>query len=234
MRRLHIRTTCLLSLVATLALFPAMSRAESALAASFGTTGLGVEWITPLNDELRARVMLTYIGVDADLEEDDIDYEAEFDSANFGAVLEWHPFGGGFRVSGGLVGTNFGFDLLSDSAQQSYDIGNDTYSGNLQLQGDVEFADVAPYLAIGWSSDLDDHGLYMGLELGVLYVGSPRLSLDASGEIIGEDINNGQPISVGSVAEFQADLELERQQLEDDLEDFSFYPILTFSVGYRF
>ncbi|MGI9295891.1 MAG: hypothetical protein ACR2PS_18060 [Pseudomonadales bacterium] len=234
MRRPYVHVTCLLSLVLTMALLPATSQAESALSASFGTTGLGVEWITPLNDKLRARVMLTYIGIDGDLEEEDIDYEIEFDSANFGAVLEWHPFGGSFRVSGGLVGTNFGFDLLSDSAQQSYDIGNDTYSGNLQLEGDVEFADVAPYFAVGWSSDLDDYGLYLGLEFGVLYVGSPRLSLDASGEIISEDINNGQPVNVGNNADFQADLELERQNLEDEVEDYSLYPILTFSVGYRF
>lgn len=234
MRQLQLHVTCLLSLVLTLALLPAMSRAESALSASFGTTGLGVEWITPFNDRLRARVMLTYIGVDADLEEEDIDYEIEFSSANFGAVLEWHPFAGSFRVSGGLVGTNFGFDLMSDNAQQSYDIGNDTYSGNLQLEGEVEFSNVAPYLAVGWSSDLDDYGLYLGVELGVLYVGSPNLSLEASGQVISEDINNGQPINAGNNADFQADLELERQNLEDELEDFSFYPILTFSVGYRF
>lgn len=232
MRQLQLHV--LLSLVFALALLPSVSRAESALAASFGTTGLGVEWITPLNDKLRARVMLTYIGIDADLEEDDIDYEAEFSSANFGAVLEWHPFAGGFRVSGGLVGTNFGFDLLSENGQQSYDIGNDTYSGDLQLEGDVEFSNVAPYLAVGWSSDLDDYGLYLGVELGVLYVGSPNLSLDASGEIISEDINDGRAINVGNNADFQADLERERQSLEDELEDYSIYPILTFSVGYRF
>lgn len=235
MRRLHIHVSFLsLALAITIALLPATSRAESALAASFGTTGLGVEWITPLNDRLRARVMLTYIAINADLEEEDIDYEVEFDSANFGAVLEWRPFGTNFRLSGGLVGTSFGFDLQSDNAQQSYDIGNDTYSGNLQLEGDVEFADVAPYVSIGWSSDLDDYGVYLGIELGLLYVGNPSLSLDASGDIVSDDINNGRPIQVRNNAEFQADLELERQKLEDDLEGYALYPILTFSVGYRF
>ncbi len=233
MRQLKPHFICLFSLL-YLAFLPATSRAEQAISGSLGTTGLGVEWITPLNDTLRARVMLTYMGIDIDLDEQDVDYTAEFSSANIGAALEWHPFQTGFRVSAGLVGTNFGFDLQSDGGQQSYNIGNATYSGTLQLDGEVEFANVAPYLAIGWSSELDDYGLYLGCELGVLYVGSPNLSLDASGQVVAADINNGRPINVANNADFQADLERERQELEDDLQDFSFYPILTFNVGYRF
>ncbi len=234
MRRLTYHVICLFSLVPCLTLLPIAARAEQAVSGSLGTTGLGVEWITPLSDTLRARVMLTYMNIDLDLDVDDIDYTAEFSSANVGAVLEWHPFETGFRVAGGLVGTNFGFDLQSDSSQQSYDIGNDTYSGTLQLEGDVEFASVAPYLAVGWSSDLDDYGLYLGLELGVLYVGSPNLSLDASGAVRSDNFNAGRPVNVDNNADFQADLERERKDLEDELEDYSFYPILTLSVGYRF
>lgn len=231
MRRFTARLSCLLPLVITVCLLPAAVRAEQAISGSLGTTGLGVEWIAPFNDTLRARVMLTYLGIDGDLEEEDIDYDIEFSSGSVGALLEWHPFASSFRLSGGLVGTNFGFDLQSQGAQ-SFDIGDNTYTGPLTLDGDVEFSDVAPYLAIGWSSDLEDPGLYLGLEFGVLYVGSPKLSLQASGEVTSD--LNGQPINVANNADFQADLELERQNLEDDLEDFSFYPVLTFSVGYRF
>ena len=232
MRRLTPGFTCLFSLALCLALLPTLLRAEQAISGSLGSTGLGVEWITPLNDRLRARVMLTYIAIDVDLDEQDVDYTAEFSSANVGAALEWHPFQTGFRVSGGLVGTNFGFDLQSDGGQQSYAIGNTTYTGELQLDGEVDFANVAPYLAIGWSSELDDYGLYLGCEFGVLYVGSPNLSLDASGQV--NDSNTGRRINVANSADFQADLERERKNLQDDLEDFSFYPILTINVGYRF
>ena len=65
-----------------------------------------------------------------------------------------------------------------------------------------------------------------------LYVGSPNLSLDASGQV--NDSNTGRRINVANSADFQADLERERKNLQDDLEDFSFYPILTINVGYRF
>ena len=232
MRRLTLSFTCLFPLALCLALLPATTNAEQAISGSLGTTGLGIEWITPLSDRLRARVMLTYIAVDIDLDEQDVDYTAEFSSANVGAVLEWHPVGTGLRVAGGLVGTNFGFDLQSDGGQQSYNIGNATYSGTLQLDGEVEFANVAPYLAVGWSSELDDYGLYLACELGVLYVGSPNLSLDASGQI--DDSNTGQRLNVANSADFQADLERERANLEDDLQDFSFYPILIINIGYRF
>lgn len=234
MHRLKTHIPVLFSVAVGLISLPTLAQAEQAISGSLGSTGVGVEWITPFNDALRARVMLTYMAVQIDLDEDDIDYTADFSSANFGAVLEWHPFESGFRVSGGLVGTNFGFDLESESSQQSYNIGNDTYTGTLQLDGDVEFASVAPYLAVGWSSDLDDYGLYLGLELGVLYVGSPNLSLNASGEVISDDFNGGRPVNAANSADFQADLERERENLEDALQDYSFYPILTLSVGYRF
>jgi hypothetical protein len=51
--------------------------------------------------------------------------------------------------------------------------------------------------------------------------GSPKLNISADG-------------SLSSNATFQSNLERERQDLEDELENFEFYPVISFGITYRF
>ncbi|MDX1698908.1 MAG: hypothetical protein R3308_11500, partial [Thiohalobacterales bacterium] len=49
------------------------------------------------------------------------------------------------------------------------------------------------------------------------------------------DINSpGGFVPVTAFPQFQDDLEQERQEIEDDLEDYSLWPVLAFSIGFRF
>ena len=210
------------------------TRADNALSASLGSTGIGLEWITRLNDGLNARFLLTSIGIDTDIEEDDIEYRAEWSSTNFGALLDWHPFPSGFRISGGLVSTNFGIDLKSESSQQQYSVGETTYTGSFDLRGELEYTHVAPYVSIGWSSDLKEKGAYFSGEFGAIVIGDPRLAVSASGTAVSPDVNGGNPIDVGSNPDFQSDLEIERQNLLDELSDFTVYPVVTLGFGFRY
>lgn len=211
------------------------TRADSATALSLGTTGVGIELIYSLGHKLNARVVGQYGGFELDYEETDIEYDAEYESINFGAMLDWHPFGGSFRLTGGLVRTNFGVELDASTRNEQFELGDETYisQDGVNLFGEAEFNDVAPYLALGWSSNLDNDGLYFGGEIGLMYVGSARLSYGANGCVNVED-NAGDCVVVSAVPEFQDDLEQERQDIEDDLEDYSLWPILAISIGYRF
>lgn len=205
--------------------------AEQALNVTAGTTGLGLEWSYPLSEKLRVRAILSSFSLDRDETEDDIDYQYEFESNNLGAVLDWHPFAGAFRLTAGLVRTDFGIDLKSETSQNNYEIGDSVYSGEIKLTGEADFASMAPYLGFGWASNLQRSGLYFSGEIGVLMVGDPKLSFEATGRA---SKNGGPLLDVGSNPEFQADLEKERRSLEDDLSDFDMWPILTFGFGYRF
>lgn len=218
--------------IITLAFFAsAPLHAEQALNATLGTTGIGLEWSYPLNDKLRARAILSALSLDQDETEDDIDYEFEFESNNIGAVLDWHPFAGAFRLTAGLVRTDFGVELDSEAAQDVYNIGGTDYTGSLKLTGEAEFSNMAPYLALGWASNLRRSGFYFSGEIGVLMVGEPKLSFSASGSA---STGGGPVFDVGSNPQFQADLEAERQELEDDLSDFDLWPVLNVGIGYRF
>lgn len=220
-------------LTATLLLLSANTAfAQNALNATVGTTGLGLEWASSLHPKLRVRGVLSYLTFEHDDTEEGIDYTIDFDSNNLGAILDWHPFAGSFRLSAGLVSTNFGLDFRSDSSQNNFEIGNSTYTGNLKLEGEADFNPIAPYAGFGWASDLSRSGLYFSGELGVLFIGKPKLSYDASGQA--RDQSGGPVFDVGSNPQFQADLEIERQLLEDEFEDISMWPVLNIGIGYRF
>jgi len=208
------------------------SFAQNALNATVGTTGLGLEWASSLHPNLRVRGVLSYLTFELDETEEGIDYNIDVESNNLGAILDWHPFSGCFRLSAGLVSTNFGLDLKSDSSQNNFEIGDNIYTGNLKLEGDTDFNYIAPYAGFGWASDLSRTGLYFSGEIGVLFIGKPKISYDASGQV--SDQSGGPVFDVGSNPQFQADLEIERQLLEDELEDFSMWPVLNIGIGYRF
>lgn len=71
-----------------------------------------------------------------------------------GAMLDWFPGSGGFRVTGGL----------RDGADRSRD-------GMLRGR-------LAPYIGLGWQGALLDGRIMVGLDLGALYQGHPDVHLD--------------------------------------------------------
>ena len=64
-------------------------------------------------------------------------------------------------------------------------------------------------------------------DIGVLFQGSPKLELHATGPI-----NN--PTSPLYDPQFAIDLEKERQSSQDDMSSFKWYPVLGIALEYRF
>lgn len=64
-------------------------------------------------------------------------------------------------------------------------------------------------------------------DLGALVTGEPDVELDA-------ELNAPFPIPPEIQVLIDAFLAREQQQLEDEIGDFSVYPVLAFGVGYRF
>lgn len=86
------------------------------------------------------------------------------------------------------------------------------------LSSVTSFDSVAPYLGAGFDFDLFDR-LGLSLDFGVLWQGDPLVSMTATG-LLAQDPG------------FMADLEAERQQLENEVEDFKAYPVV--SIGFNF
>lgn len=212
-------------------LLPSPLALSDGIGASIGMHGVAIEYEKTFSDMLGARFTLSDMPLERDIEESDIEFEVEYDRTNAGVILDYHPFAGSFHISGGVYVGDHNWNMEASANNGEYAIGEDTYtSSNLQLSARVAYAKSAPYLGIGWGNTLGETGLSGNLDIGILYVGSPNASFHASGVVSDGTIT----ADVASFPEFQENLEIERAELESELEDFEFMPVIQFGLAYRF
>ena len=88
------------------------------------------------------------------------------------------------------------------------------------LQSVTSFDSVSPYLGAGFDFDVFGR-LGLSLDFGVLWQGDPIVTLTADGLL-------------ASDPGFLADLEVERQQLENEVEDLKAYPVVSLGFNFNF
>lgn len=182
-----------------------------------GTTGLGIEATWRLTDSVNLRGGYYAFDYGTDLEEEGVEYDGDLKLRNAAVFADWHPFGGAFRLSAG--GVQSGNEFLG-SADGDLDVGDNTYAG--QLEAEVSWSGLAPYLGIGFGNAMRGGRLSFSFDLGVMFTGSPDVRLDGS-------VND--PALEDAFAE---DLARERDNLEDELSDVKYYPVVSLGFAYRF
>ena len=115
-----------------------------------GTLGLGGRVTVPVGAEvnIRAGVDLQPISIEESIS--DVDYDLNLPSPSFLALLDWHPGGGEFRATGGVV--SFANELELEAAlTEDVNIGGRDYfpSEIGTLIGSLGTARFAPYLGTG-------------------------------------------------------------------------------------
>lgn len=214
------------------------------LGLSLGTGGIGVDYVLGLTPYLDVRAGYDFGGLSLDREEDGIDYDADLKFSSGRLMLDVRPFAGGFRISAGYYTGTPELELEAQG-RDDYDIGGRTYTGDVQLLGDLDLGSGAPYLGIGWGGTSGARGFGLSLDLGVLFTDTPEVGLvvprgracdatlqpgcDPDGTT-GFDVTGNSP----QAQIFQAELERERQNLEDDAADYDLWPILRLGVHWRF
>ena len=191
---------------------------------SAGTLGIGPEVGYRYGAHAGVRANAGFLHFNHSEEIDDIDYDGKLKLGSVGLLADWYPFGGSFRLSAGARSNSNKVDLLAaPTATQVYKIGDRQYSGAQigTLAGDVKFRKFTPSLTLGWGGKLAE-GFTMGFEAGVLFQGSPKINLAATGGLLANDPS------------FQAQVENERLQAEEDAEDYKFWPVLQVHFLYRF
>ena len=217
------KTAVMLAALVAVAL-PATASGQISIGARAGTLGLGGEVSVGLGRMIAVRGGIGVVPYEFDSEFSDIDYTVTFPERIWNVGVDLYPFGGGFRVSGGILNRPK-FEIAA-TGQQSANVGGTTYTGDIDITGSFSNEkETAPYVAIGFGR-ASGRGLGFFFDLGAAFTGDAVLELSGTCTT-----SNNQPCP-----NFNAELEEERAQAQADINDLGtvvkLHPI--FQIGLRF
>jgi len=199
------------------------AQAQVAIGGGIGTTGATVEAQVKVMPGVVLRGGYNYLEYEADDTFDDIAYKGDLDLNTLGAFVDFHPFGNAFFITGGAYLGDKALDLTA-TPTANVQIGNQTFTpaqvGVLGLTGDLE--DTAPFVGLGWDTTFESTGLGFKFVAGAMFTGTPQVNLVSTGGSLSNDPN------------FQAQLAVEEQNLQDDVNDYEVYPVVQLGVTYSF
>ncbi len=150
---------------------------------------------------------------------DDIDVTATLSPRSYAGFVDVHPFAGSFHLTGGLVQFSAPISVVGQPLA-SVEINGQMYDPSQvgSVEAVVRTKERAPYAGIGWGKAAGSFGLM--LDLGVVFQGEPQLEVTIDGPFSSDPL-------------FQQNLEAEVTQIESDISDFKYYPVLSvgFSIG---
>jgi hypothetical protein len=186
-----------------------------------GTLGLGLEVSWQPLPYLEVRIGANSYDYDEDGTQAGIPYDAILGLESFYGTANFHFPISPMRITAGVFANGNELQMINDEGQD-LNIGGITYAGADigTLESTTSFASTSPYLGIGFDFTVAGK-LGMNLDLGVLWQGDPEVALGASG-------------ALSQDPGFQAALELERQELEDEMSDFKAWPVLSVGFVYKF
>ncbi len=216
------KSRCHVAVLALGALFTQSAIADDNLwfGVKAGTLGLGLEetWRPVPYLDLRAGLNKydynmggSQAGVDYD---SDLKLDSTYVTANFRVPL--NPF----RFTVGVFSNGNELSMVSQGAIGT--IGGVSYlpSEIGTLRSTTSFESTAPYLGFGFDFRAFDK-VGINLDFGFLWQDSPIVTMTSDGTLSGDPV-------------FDAALELERQELENDLEDFEVYPVISLGFAVNF
>ena len=192
-----------------------------------GTTGIGADVGWNLAPAVDARVGYSALSWGHDVSTDGVRYDGKLKLSNLSGLLDFRPLGPIFRLTGGLVFNNNRYDLNGQPQNGTFTISGRTYSTSDigSLGGSVKSGrSVAPYLGVGWGN-VSGAGVNFYADLGIIFQGSPRASLNAT---------CGPSLSASACAQLQSDIAAENARLEDKLRPFRYYPVLNVGLTIGF
>lgn len=205
-------------------------RSQSSNAGNFavglgvGTTGLTAEAKFAATDVVALRGSFNYLEVSLDEEYDDIDYDGDFNANSFGGFVDVAPFKNGFVLSGGAYLGDKTLDLDA-TPSTNVEIGGQTFTPEEigTLTGQVELKNFAPYAGIGYDGFMGGSKDWsFNARAGVMFTGSPDVELESA---------NG---TLSGNAALRSELDAEVAAIEDDADEFKYYPVITIGVARRF
>ena len=191
------------------------------IAPRISTLGGGLEFAKGLTPSFGLRGGFNYFTYGYDATESDVEYNLDLELKSLGLFADWHPFKGSFRLSGGFLINGNGIEGKAKPTTANFDIGDGSYALN-SASLEISYDTFAPYFGLGWDTtfgDKDNWGFCF--DLGLVYSGSPEASLIVDP-------------TAGMTAALTADVKKEEADLQESLDDFEWWPVLSAGLVYQF
>lgn len=189
------------------------------LGVKVGTMGFGLDLTARASDRFALRGSIGRADVTRSFSESGIDYDGTLEVGGYGVLVDFHPFKGGFRVTGGLFENRNRVEFES-TPTSTITIGGNAYPPALvgTLRGDVSFRSLAPYAGIGFGNAARSPGrARFVFDLGLLAQGAGDATLSSSSGLVPPD-----------------DLRREEAEIEDEIGDLEVWPVIAVGISFRF
>ena len=188
-----------------------------------GTEGVGIGYSEPLGTRDNVRVEFNGLSFSRNFNAGDLHYDATANIYHGGLYIDFFPAPDsvGFRLTAGALIGGDNVDANATSTTGIYTINGVPYSTlGESIHARARFPTVRPYIGIGFGhTPVARKGFSMFFDAGVAY-GRPHIDYDVPADIVAE---------AG-----QANIDAEKQELQDKADKLRFYPIVKIGVTYRF
>ena len=196
--------------------------ASIALIPHTGTLGHGVDLSLPLAEKINLRLGFGRYTKTRDVTESDVSYTGKLTLGGGLLVADWFPFGGNFRLSGGLVKNQSKIEIAAKPTG-TVTFNNTTYNGSdISVNGKISYAKTAPYIGLGYGNPSARGRFGFFGEFGVIRQ-KPKATLSGV-------CSAGSPTCDG----FQADLAAEEASLQEDVNKEKWFPVIQLGMSVRF
>jgi len=204
--------------------------------AKAGFPGVGAGYAHSLNEHFGVQADFTTAGtISRNGVAGQLRYDADLKADQLGVYGNWFPFGGSFRLSGGLHSRTLEVSANGRATQSgTITIGNiEIPYGDAtdSVQARVEWPKVAPYLGIGWGHHAHhEQGFGFIADLGLSF-GSPKTELTISADLR-KKLDDRADLNAGINAD--AEIERQRRAMAKDVETIKVFPHVFVGVSYQF
>lgn len=148
-----------------------------------------------------------------------VSYNASFKSSRTGLFADWFPFKGGFRFVGGVTANDMKFDVNALGTGTATINNKPVNMAGHYFNMNLKYPTATPYLGIGYGHQVATKGLGFYADLGVVF-GS--FTADVSTDLVGQ------------AGITQADVDAQKQQMNDSLGGLKYLPSFSAGMVYRY
>lgn len=215
------------------------SRPKLDVSFSISSLGFGVQAARPLPRRSDVRGGFNFYTYNTSFSEDGADYATSVGLRSVNLQFDKYLVAGLFASGGALVWNgNHGDATVSVPAGQAFSLGQVTYISNAAapVHGDsaIDLRSFAPLVSLGYGNLASKGHIAYTIEAGVAFHGTPQATLSLSGSAC-------TPTAIGPICQniatspgIQNDVAAQQVKINDDISNFKYWPILQFSIGYKF